>query len=98
MDEGHHSTQSVTAFSNLYLRKILVDVTSQTIKLWSSSPEARYLPQGETEIDRTHVLWKLKSIEIYVGNGFKSFGEGSSGISEFGSVTFIFFFVILGHM
>jgi hypothetical protein len=51
---GHHSTQSIIAFSSLYFLKILVVKTSQIIKLWSSSPDAKYLPQYETEIDLTH--------------------------------------------
>jgi len=49
--------------------------------------DARNLPHGEIEIDLTQVVWKLKSIETFTGNGFKSFGDGSSGMSIFGSVT-----------
>lgn len=43
-------------------------------KLPSSSPEAKYWPHGETEIERTHVVWNLYSIETEVGNGLRSEG------------------------
>ena len=95
---GDHSTQSTTLFSNLYFLRILALLTSHTIRLWSSSPDARYLPQGETEIDLTQLLWKENSTLSLIGKGFKSFGDGSSGMSTFGSWTLIFFLVSLGHM
>ena len=84
---GLHSTQSMTLCSNLYFRKILEDLISQTITLWSSSPEAKNLPHVEIDTDLTQVVWNVKSIEIFTGNGFRSFGEGNSGIRVFGSDT-----------
>jgi len=61
------------------------------------SPLARNLPHGETERARTQVVWNAKSILTCVGKGFRSFGEGSSGINWFKSVTLTFFFMSLGH-
>jgi len=75
--EGHHWIQSIIAFSNLYFLKIRVVRQSQTITLWSSSPEAKYLPHGETEIALTQVSWNLNSSEIWVGKGLRSFGDGN---------------------
>ena len=66
-------------------------------KLPSSSPEAKYWPQGDTEIERTQVVWNLYSIETEVGNGLRSDGWGSSGISFEGSSIWIFFFNTLGQ-
>ena len=53
--------------------------------------------KGDTDMDLTVALWKLKSIETCVGNGFRSLGEGSSGISLLGSVTLTFFRSSRGH-
>ncbi len=71
---GFHSTQSITLFSSLYFLNILVVGTCHTIKLPSSSPDAKNVPQGEIVIDLTHVVWNLNSIETLVGNGFRSLG------------------------
>lgn len=94
---GHHSTQSITLFSSLYFLIILLVITCQITRFPSSSPEAKYYPQGDTDIVLTQVLWNLYSIETYVGKGFKSLGCGNSGISYEGSVTLTFFFITLGQ-
>ena len=67
------------------------------MRLCCSSPDARNRPFGEIAIVLTGLLWKVKSKETYVGNGLRSFGEGSSGISLVGSVTLTFFLRSLGH-
>lgn len=89
---------SITLLLSLYFLTILLVLTHQMIQFESSSPDARKAPLGETAIALTQVVWKLKSIETYVGNGFKSFGEGSSGINLLGSLTFTFFLNKRGHM
>lgn len=95
--DGLHSTVSMILLGNRYFLTILPVRVLQITKLWSSSPDARYKPFGLIAIDLTVVRWKLNSIETYVGNGFRSFGEGSSGISLLGSVTLTFFLRSLGH-
>jgi len=47
----------------LYFLTILLVLTFQIIRLLSSSPDASQAPLGETAIERTQVVWKLKSID-----------------------------------
>jgi len=71
--------------SSLYFLMILAVSTCHTIKFPSSSPDAKYCPHGDTEMERTHEVWNLYSMETAVGKGFRSEGCGSSGISLVGS-------------
>jgi len=47
--------------------------------LCCSSPDARYRPHCDTEIDLTHDLWKLYSIDNPVGNGLRSISVSQCG-------------------
>lgn len=67
------------------------------IRLPYSSPEAKYIPQGDIDIDLTQEVWNLYSIDKELGKGLRSLTYGNSGIRAEGSVTLTFFFNTLGQ-
>jgi len=54
---------AITLLQSLYFLTILLVLTHQITTFESSSPDARKAPFGDTAIDLTQVVWKLKSIE-----------------------------------
>lgn len=61
--------------------------TSQIFKVKSSEPDASHCPVASNATVRIREVWPLKVIDNLVGNGFKSFGDGSFGIKDSGSIS-----------